>query len=233
MAKGNSKNNTLLTDMLIKLVWNMLEIGIKNSRYIAHAQHIGKHVSFHTIHKDHKFSWLDTWPKGFFDLWIFLRREEFTLYKLIRYALDWREWTQFHRIQDKVCSWPRMKKTLGIEFFPRNYNVILCFTKQDYMAKKSYSMNCIDELYIQPSREDITFLGINNIEPSFEENLKVINKDEKSCKKLTNWSLKIILFKRLMKRSKKMRWSWLRRMNESLNGILWKIQLNSNMMISP
>lgn len=79
-----------------------------------------------------------------------------------------------------------MKKTLGIEFFPRNYNVILCFTKQDYMAKKSYSMNYIDELYIQPSREDITFLGINNIEPSFEENLEVINKDEKSCKKLTN-----------------------------------------------
>ena len=78
------------------------------------------------------------------------------------------------------------EKMLGIEFFPKNYDVILCFTKQDYMAKKSYSMNYIDVLYIQPSREDITLLGINNIEPSFNENLELINKVENSCKKLTN-----------------------------------------------
>ena len=78
------------------------------------------------------------------------------------------------------------EKMLGIEFFAKNYEVILCFTKQDYMAKKSYSMNYIDVLYIQPSREDITLLGINNIEPSFNENLEVINKVENSCKKLTN-----------------------------------------------
>ena len=101
------------------------------------------------------------------------------------------------------------EKMLGIEFFPKNYDVILCFTKQDYMAKKSYSMNYIDVLYIQPSREDITLLGINNIEPSFNENLELINKVENSCKKLTNWSLKIIRFKRLMKRSQKRRWEFI------------------------
>ena len=45
------------------------------------------------------------------------------------------------------------------------------------MSKSSYSRNCINEVCIQPSREDIK-LGINNIEPSFEDNIEVVEKDQ-------------------------------------------------------
>ena len=65
---------------------------------------------------------------------------------------------------------------LAIDFFPLDYEVILSHTKQDYWPRSSYSRNYMYELYIQPSREDIT-LRVNNIEPSFEENLEVIEED--------------------------------------------------------
>jgi hypothetical protein len=60
-----------------------------------------------------------------------------------------------------------MKKMLAVEFFPLDYEVILSYTKQDYWPRSSYSRNYIYELYIKPSREDITLL-VNNIKPSFE-----------------------------------------------------------------
>ena len=45
------------------------------------------------------------------------------------------------------------------------------------MSKSSYSRNYINEVCIQPSREYIK-LGINNIEPSFEDNIEVVEKDQ-------------------------------------------------------
>ena len=70
-------------------------------------------------------------------LWIFRRRErfKFALYIRSRYALDWWELIQFHRIRqdkDKIHSWTKMKKMLAIDFSPLDYDVILSYTKQDY-----------------------------------------------------------------------------------------------------
>ena len=57
---------------------------------------------------------------------------------------------------------------LTIEFFLLFfYDVIVSYTKQNYRSISS-NLNYIDEFCIQQSREDIK-LGINNIEPSFEE----------------------------------------------------------------
>ena len=51
------------------------------------------------------------------------------------------------------------------------------YSNQKYSSKSSYSRNYINEVCIQPSREDIK-LGINNIEPSFEDNIEVVEKDQ-------------------------------------------------------
>ena len=96
------------------------------------------------------------------------RKVKFSLYKLSWYALDWWEWIQHHRIwlgKDKICS---LSKMLTIEFFPLFfYDVIVSYAKQNYRSISS-DANYIDEFCIQQSREDVK-LGINNIEPSFEE----------------------------------------------------------------
>ena len=51
------------------------------------------------------------------------------------------------------------------------------YSNQKYLSKSSYSRNYINEVCIQPSREDIK-LGINNIELSFEDNIEVVEKDK-------------------------------------------------------
>lgn len=62
-------------------------------------------------------------------------------------------------------------------FLPFDYDVIFSYTNQKYSSKSSYSRNYINEVCIQPSREDIK-LGIKNIEPSFEDNIEVVEIDQ-------------------------------------------------------
>ena len=64
----------------------------------------------------------------------------------------------------------------AIEFFPY-CDVILSYTKQHFWPKSSYLRNYIDEICNQPLKKHTT-LSNNNIEPSFEENLEVVEKDQ-------------------------------------------------------
>ena len=57
------------------------------------------------------------------------------------------------------------------------YGVILSYIKQDYWSKSLDLINYIDELYLQPSREDI-ILGMNNIKLNFENIIEVVEKDQ-------------------------------------------------------
>ena len=57
------------------------------------------------------------------------------------------------------------------------YGVILSYIKQDYWSKSLDLINYIDELYLQPSREDI-ILGMNNIKLKFENIIEVVEKDQ-------------------------------------------------------
>ena len=57
------------------------------------------------------------------------------------------------------------------------YGVILSYIKQDYWSKSLHIINYIDELYLQPSREDI-ILGMNNIKLNFENIIEVVEKDQ-------------------------------------------------------
>jgi hypothetical protein len=70
-----------------------------------------------------------------------------------------------------------MKKMFAIEFFPLDCAVILSYTNQDFWSKSSYSKNYIDEICNQLSRKDTT-LWDYNIEPSFEENIEVVEEDQ-------------------------------------------------------
>ena len=53
----------------------------------------------------------------------------------------------------------------------------MSYIKQDYWSKSLDLINYIDELYLQPSREDI-ILGMNNIKLKFENIIEVVEKDQ-------------------------------------------------------
>ena len=57
--------------------------------------------------------------------------------------------------KDKIHSWPRMKKMLGIKFYPLDCDKLLSYTKQDYFWPRSLHMNYFGEPYIPPLRQEL------------------------------------------------------------------------------
>ena len=41
--------------------------------------------------------------------------------------------------KDKIHSWPRMKKMLGIKYYPLDCHKLLSYTKQDYFGREVYT----------------------------------------------------------------------------------------------
>ena len=68
------------------------------------------------------------------------KKIKLALYKLSGYALHWWERLQSNRTQqgeDKIRSWPKMKKMLAINFYPLDCDELLSYTKQDYYWPRS------------------------------------------------------------------------------------------------
>ena len=110
------------------------------------------------------------------------------MYNLCKYALRLWERIQFDRIRrgkDKICSWPRMKKMIAINFYSMDCDEILSYTKKekkkktkkkDYYWSRSSHLNYFKEPYIPPLRgelyvEENTFLE-EYVEVK-EENIKI------------------------------------------------------------
>ena len=80
------------------------------------------------------------------------------MYKLNGYALRWLKRIQSDRIRqgkDKICSWPRMKKMLAINFYPLDCEELLSYTKQDYYWPRSSYLNYFEEPNIPPLKGEL------------------------------------------------------------------------------
>ena len=116
-------------------------------------------------------------------------------------------------------------KMLTIEFFSLGLWSNIVIYKERLLVKKFILKEYIDKLCIQPSRVDITLL-VNNIEPTFED-FEVVEEDQVS-QQVDKFNL--IRFKKLMKKSKRRKLSWLRRIMK-MKGILCKSCVEKNIFL--
>ena len=91
-------------------------------------------------------------------IFVMRKKVKLALFILSGCALHWWEWLQSNRTQqgeDKISSWPKMKKMLAINFYPLDCDELLSYTKQDYYWPKLSYLNCFEEPYIPPLKEEL------------------------------------------------------------------------------
>ena len=80
------------------------------------------------------------------------------MYKFSEHALRWWKQLQSNRIRqdkEKICSWPKMKKMLAINFYLVDCDEILSYAIQDYYWPRSSYLNYFGEPDIPPLKEEL------------------------------------------------------------------------------